>query len=149
MSDNCILNMISLYLLRFMTYVYFRRDPNDGSYLIDRTPAYFEPILNFLRTGSLIINPNLNAEGINNEIKDNSFQTDCLQQLLMLDQCPLLHLLLEGVYEEAKYFGIYELLPQLESIIEDSNKLPDESPLSRRDVINATVMTDSNRYNMT
>ena len=61
----------------------------------------------------------------------------------------LYFLLLKGVYEEAKYFGIYELLPQLESIIEDCNKLPDESPLSRRDVINATVMTDSNRYNMT
>lgn len=40
-----------------------RRDPVDGSYLIDRTATYFEPILNFLRTGSLIINPNVNAEG--------------------------------------------------------------------------------------
>ena len=75
--------MICLNLYELIAYIYFRRDPNDGSYLIDRTPAYFEPILNFLRTGSLIINPNLNAEGINNEIKDNSFQTDCL--LLMLD----------------------------------------------------------------
>ena len=40
-----------------------RRDPVDGSYLIDRSPTYFEPILNFLRTGSLIINPNINPEG--------------------------------------------------------------------------------------
>ena len=56
--------MICLNLYKLITYIYFRRDPNDGSYLIDRTPAYFEPILNFLRTGSLIINPNLNAEGI-------------------------------------------------------------------------------------
>ena len=49
------------------------------------------------------------------------------------------------MYEEARYFGIEELLPQLESIIQESNKLPDECPLSRRDVINAIIMTDSNR----
>ena len=65
-------NMICLNLYKLITYIYFRRDPNDGSYLIDRTPAYFEPILNFLRTGSLIINPNLNAEGITIEIDDSS-----------------------------------------------------------------------------
>ena len=57
----------------------------------------------------------------------------------------LFHLLYEGVYEEAKYFGIDELLPQLESIIEESNQISDECPLSRRDVINAIIMTDSNR----
>jgi hypothetical protein len=51
----------------------------------------------------------------------------------------------EGVYEEAKYFGIDELLPQLESMIEESNRIADECPLSRRDVINAIIMTDSNR----
>ena len=65
-------NMIGLNLHKLITFIYFRRDPNDGSYLIDRTPAYFEPILNFLRTGSLIINPNLNAEGINIEINNIS-----------------------------------------------------------------------------
>ena len=65
--------MICLNLYKFITFIYFRRDPNDGSYLIDRTPAYFEPIPNFLRTGSLIINPNLNAEGITIEIDNSSF----------------------------------------------------------------------------
>lgn len=34
-----------------------------GSYLIDRNPKYFEPILNFLRTGKLIIDHNVNIEG--------------------------------------------------------------------------------------
>ena len=68
--------------VKISTYIYFRRDPNDGSYLIDRTPAYFEPILNFLRTGSLIINPNLNAEGINNKINKAVFKA---LALLMLD----------------------------------------------------------------
>ena len=35
----------------------------DGAFLIDRTPTYFEPILNYLRTGSLIVNPDVNPEG--------------------------------------------------------------------------------------
>ena len=54
-------------MIIFMKLLYsfsLRRDPVDGSYLIDRSPTYFEPILNFLRTGSLIINPNINPEGI-------------------------------------------------------------------------------------
>ena len=51
--------------MKSLCYFILRRDPVDGSYLIDRSPTYFEPILNFLRTGSLIINPNINPEGIN------------------------------------------------------------------------------------
>ena len=54
---SCQINLTNYQLLLL------RRDPVDGSYLIDRTATYFEPILNFLRTGSLIINPNVNAEG--------------------------------------------------------------------------------------
>ena len=34
-----------------------------GAFLIDRSPKYFEPILNYLRTGSLILDPNVNPEG--------------------------------------------------------------------------------------
>ena len=52
--------------MKSLCYFILRRDPVDGSYLIDRSPTYFEPILNFLRTGSLIINPNINPEGIIN-----------------------------------------------------------------------------------
>ncbi|XP_017772657.1 PREDICTED: BTB/POZ domain-containing protein KCTD9 [Nicrophorus vespilloides] len=40
-----------------------RTDAN-GAYLIDRNPTYFEPILNFLRTGKLIYDHHVNPKGI-------------------------------------------------------------------------------------
>lgn len=36
---------------------------SSGAYLIDRSYVYFEPLLNYLRTGSLIIDHNINPEG--------------------------------------------------------------------------------------
>lgn len=36
----------------------------NGAYLIDRSPNYFEPILNYLRHGQLILDKNVNAEGL-------------------------------------------------------------------------------------
>lgn len=35
-----------------------------GAYLIDRSPMYFEPIVNYLRNGQLIYDRNVNPEGI-------------------------------------------------------------------------------------
>lgn len=40
-----------------------------GAYLIDRSPTYFEPILNYLRNGQLIYDLNVNPEGILEEAK--------------------------------------------------------------------------------
>lgn len=39
-----------------------KRDRN-GAYLIDRSPTYFEPLLNYLRHGQLIIDPVMNPAG--------------------------------------------------------------------------------------
>ncbi|GAM27621.1 hypothetical protein SAMD00019534_107970 [Acytostelium subglobosum LB1] len=39
------------------------RDSN-GSYLIDRSPEYFAPILNYLRCGNIIIDDGVNIEGV-------------------------------------------------------------------------------------
>jgi len=37
-----------------------------GAYLIDRSPDYFEQLLNFLRHGKLLYNEGINPRGIHN-----------------------------------------------------------------------------------
>lgn len=82
-------------------------DEHDA-YLIDRSPHYFEPIINYLRHGQLIIDTNVN---------------------------------MEGVLEEAKFFGIYSLIAQLETLLAQANQSMDNVPLTRRDVIKALIQT--------
>lgn len=41
----------------------------NGAYLIDRSPKYFEPLLNYLRIGQLIYDNNVNPEGILEEAR--------------------------------------------------------------------------------
>ncbi|XP_033332858.1 BTB/POZ domain-containing protein KCTD9 isoform X3 [Megalopta genalis] len=40
-----------------------RQDQNDA-FLIDRSPTYFEPLLNYLRHGQIILDANVNAAGV-------------------------------------------------------------------------------------
>lgn len=79
-----------------------------GAYLIDRSPSYFEPILNFLRHGRLVYDTNVNPEGL---------------------------------LEEARFFGVESLIPQLESMVSSSHRSRDNAPLGRRDVVNALIIT--------
>ncbi|KAN0029418.1 hypothetical protein ACTA71_007545 [Dictyostelium dimigraforme] len=41
----------------------------NGAYLIDRSPDYFTPILNFLRCGTIVIDESLNVEGVYQEAR--------------------------------------------------------------------------------
>ncbi|XP_012226047.2 BTB/POZ domain-containing protein KCTD9 isoform X1 [Linepithema humile] len=40
------------------------RQDHNGAYLIDRSPTYFEPLLNYLRHGEIILDSNVNTAGI-------------------------------------------------------------------------------------
>ncbi|XP_023224821.1 BTB/POZ domain-containing protein KCTD9 isoform X2 [Centruroides vittatus] len=79
-----------------------------GAFLVDRSPVYFEPVLNYLRHGQLVLDKNINPQ---------------------------------GVLEEARFFGIESLVPSLEAAIQDEQGPTDQTPLSRRDVINALIST--------
>ncbi|CAH0555312.1 unnamed protein product [Brassicogethes aeneus] len=78
----------------------------NGAFLIDRSPTYFEPILNYLRCGQLVYDKHINPQGI---------------------------------LEEARFFGIESIIPELEQTIKRECVQRDALPLSRRDVINALI----------
>nr|XP_039259690.1 BTB/POZ domain-containing protein KCTD9-like [Styela clava] len=84
---------------------------SSGAYLLDRTPEYFEVILGYLRHGQLIIDPNINPQ---------------------------------GVLEEARFFGLETLIEQLEILVEKNQPRTDHSPLTRKEVVNALLINQTN-----
>ncbi|XP_076294199.1 BTB/POZ domain-containing protein KCTD9 isoform X2 [Lasioglossum baleicum] len=45
------------------------RQDHNGAFLIDRSPTYFEPLLNYLRHGQIILDANVNAAGVLSEAR--------------------------------------------------------------------------------
>ena len=56
--------MLLLSLSSLHLDVWMNKQDSQGAYLIDRSPEYFEPILNYLRHGQLILNEAINPLGI-------------------------------------------------------------------------------------
>ncbi|XP_047512781.1 BTB/POZ domain-containing protein KCTD9 [Pieris napi] len=81
---------------------------NTGAYLIDRSPEYFEPILNYLRHGQVILDTNVNPK---------------------------------GVLEEAIFYGLDSMIPQLNQLMEERKSRHDNHSLTRMDVVRLIITT--------
>jgi uncharacterized protein YjbI with pentapeptide repeats len=80
-----------------------------GAYLIDRSPEYFAPLLNYLRCGRLVLDPGVSAV---------------------------------NVLEEARFFGLDELEPQLEQLARQDD--PDTASFTRKAF--TSMLLSSNRH---
>ncbi|KAJ8917855.1 hypothetical protein NQ315_010768 [Exocentrus adspersus] len=91
----------------------------NGAYLIDRTPTYFEPILNYLRCGQLVYDFNVNPEGILEEarffgiesiipiLEQTISQTKISKDDLPLTRRDVVHALIQTQYtSELRFQGV-------------------------------------------
>ena len=89
---------------------------SNGAILIDRSFHYFEPILNYLRHGKLIVDNGINIEGVLEEAKFYSMD------------------------------NLIELLEKEIQIREEQQKLLKNPPMSRRDIMNVLMHSKNETY---
>ena len=63
---------------------------SNGAFLIDRSPRYFEPILNYLRHGELVLDKHLNPQGVLEEAKFFGLESiiDILEAKIRSEESP-------------------------------------------------------------
>lgn len=100
-----------LIFIKYKSDVWGNKQDSQGAYLIDRSPDYFEPILNYLRHGQLIINEGINPLGKTNKYLYANTANQASHTVLTFSLSSV------GVLEEARFFGIEQLAEQLETLI--------------------------------
>ncbi len=73
-------SMLARMFFRSESHVWDSAVDSNGAFLVDRSPAYFEPILNYLRHGELVIDKGINSQGVLEEAK--FFGVESLIELL-------------------------------------------------------------------
>ncbi|XP_029505794.2 BTB/POZ domain-containing protein KCTD9-like isoform X2 [Oncorhynchus nerka] len=119
--------------VRVCVDVWGNKQDSQGAYLIDRSPGYFEPILNYLRHGQLIINDGINPLGMPHTHNVHTGLTHTHTNSYFIS--------FSGVLEEARFFGIEQLAEQLENLIKRSQPADDHSPLTRKEFVRFLLAT--------
>ena len=85
-----------------------------GAYMLDRTPKYFEPILHYLRTKELVIDPNVSMDGVLGEARFFGIQSlvDQIEKLKLAEEQKKSDVLHQP--QVVRVDGLMEVLQQLQ-----------------------------------